>query len=146
MTLGCKGLNSVEGVRLISRVERSCSSFQYMSKRSNYPIVMFLSENARVHLMTPSLYFGSYGISYSFTSCQFCREDKWSQAQPTSHRWWNNSSQEHFQWISFPSKSFSRVECKLFNSSKSVEKKDSTQTSMGSIVSSKRCSSRLPNI
>ena len=50
MTLGCKGLNSVEGVRLISIVEMSikgsCSSFQYMSKRSNYPIVMFLSENA----------------------------------------------------------------------------------------------------
>ena len=146
MTLGCKGLNSVEGVKLISRVERFCSSFQYMSKRSNYPIVMFLSENAQVHLMTPSLYFGSYGISYSFTSCQFCREDKWSQAQPTSHRWWNNSSQERFQWISSLSKSFSRVECKLFNSSKSVEKKDSTQTSMESIVSSKRCSSRLPNI
>ena len=146
MTLGCKGLNSVEGVKLISRVERFCSSFQYMSKRSNYPIVMFLSENAQVHLMTPSLYFGSYGISYSFTSCQFCREDKRSQAQPTSYRWWNNSSQEHFQWISFPSKSFSRVECKLFNSSKSVEKKDPTQTSMGSIVSSERCSSRLPNI
>ena len=146
MTLGCKGLNSVEGVKLISRVKRSYSSFQYMSKRSNYPIVMFLSENAQVHLITPSLYFGSYGISYSFTSCQFCREDKWSQAQPTSHRWWNNSSQERFQWISSPSKSFSRVKCKLFNSKKSVEKKDSTQTSMGSIVSSKRCSSRLPNI
>ena len=150
MTLGCKGLNSVEGVRLISIVEMSikgsCSSFQYMSERSNYPIVMFLSENARVHLMTPSLYFGSYGISYSFTSCQFCREDKWSQAQPTSHRWWNNSSQEHFQWISSPSKSFSRVECKLFDPSKSAEKKDPTQISMGSIVSSKRCSSRLPNI
>ena len=146
MTLGCKGLNSVEGVKLISRVERSYSSFQYMSKRSNYPIVMFLSENAQVHLIIPSLYFGSYGISYSFTSCQFCREDKWSQAQPTSHRWWNNSSQERFQWISSPSKSFSRVECKIFNSSKSVEKKDSTQTSMGSIVSSKWCSSRLPNI
>ena len=146
MTLGCKGLNSVEGVKLISRVERFCSSFQYMSKRSNYPIVMFLSENAQVHLIIPSLYFGSYGISYSFTSCQFCREDKWSQAQPTSHRWWNNSSQERFQWISSPSKSCSRVECKLFYSKKSVEKKDSTQTSMGSIVSSKPCSSRLPNI
>ena len=146
MTLGCKGLNSVEGVKLISRVERSCSSFQYMSKRSSYPIVMFLSENAQVHLMTPSLYFGSYGISYSFTSCQFCREDKRSQDQPTSHRWWNNSSQEHFQWISSPSKSFSRAEYKLFNSSKSVQKKDPTQTSMGSIVSSKRCSSRYPNI
>ena len=146
MTLGCKGLNNVEGVKLISKVEMSCSSFQYMSKRSNYPIVMFLSENAQVHLMTPSLYFGSYGISYSFTSCQFCREDKRSQAQPTSHRWRNNSSQEHFQWISYPSKSFSCVECKLFDSSKSVEKKDSTQTSMESIVPSKRCSSRLPNI
>ena len=72
MTLGCKGLNSVEGVKLISRVERFYSSFQYMSKRSNYPIVMFLSENAQVYLMTPSLYFGSYGVSYSFTSCQFC--------------------------------------------------------------------------
>ena len=116
MTLGCKGLNSVEGVKLISRVERFCSSFQYMSKRSNYPIVVFLSEHVQVHLMTPSLYFGSYGISYSFTSCQFCREDKWSQAQPTSHRWWNNSSQERFQWISSPSESFSRIECKLFNS------------------------------
>ena len=146
MTLGCKGLNNVEGVKLISRVERSCSSFQYMSERSNYPIVMFLSESVQVHLITSSLYFGSYGISYSFTSCQFCREDKRSQAQPTSHRWWNNSSQERFQWISSPSKSFSRVECKLFDTKKSVEKKDSTQTSMGSIVSSKQCSSRLPNI
>ena len=48
MTLGCKRLNSVEGVKLISRVERSCSSFQYMSKRSNYATVMFLSENAQV--------------------------------------------------------------------------------------------------
>ena len=150
MTLGCKGLNSVEGVKLISRVEMSIkgsySSFKYMSKRNNYPIVMFLSENARVHLMTPSLYFGSYGISYSFTSCQFCREDKWSQAQPTSHRWWNNSSQERFQWISSPSKSFSRVDCKLFNSEYSLKETNFTQITMGSIVSSKRCSSRLPNI
>ena len=64
MTLGCKGLNSVEGVKLISRVEMSIegsySSFQYMSKRNNYTIVMFLSENAQVHLITPSLYFGSW--------------------------------------------------------------------------------------
>ena len=151
MTVGCKWLNGVEGFKLIRRLEISIkgfgSSFQYMSQRSNYAIiVIFLSEKVQVHLKTPSLYFGSYGISHSFTSCQFCREDKRSQAQPTSHRWRNNSSQEHFQWISYPSKSFSCVECKLFDSSKSVEKKDYTQTSMESTVPSKRCSSRLPNI
>jgi len=39
------------------------------------------------------------GCCSTITAGQFGREDKWSQAEQASHRWWNNSSNEGFLMV-----------------------------------------------